>query len=411
MIGQTIFHYRVLERLGAGGMGVAARGERPRGPVVRLLGVAVVGLLSLAAPLLEAGERPNIILVFIDDMGWGDFSSFGNPLGPVTSNALLRELEYGKRNKREGILSVMRELDLHPEALRALCEAEIDAIERDLHRLVALQDRSVFALLRRHLCERVGEKQHTALLFLAAIYRQDRIAELGARLRELAGRRRQHAIVVEALDAVLGVEDKRRLMHLIEDPDVEATALAVTRAADVPSLEEAVRELQEDSEELTRRITGGLALAAGFEVAEDADVDAVEKVKHLAALPLFGGLTTRQLMDLSAVVKEHAFAPEATVVSKGEADDRLYLVIEGVVHIMRGDTLLAELGPGDFFGEIALFEGVARTADAVTRTRSRLLGLERRDMIRLIEDLPGIAISLLETQSRRVRELTDRLMV
>jgi CRP-like cAMP-binding protein len=116
-------------------------------------------------------------------------------------------------------------------------------------------------------------------------------------------------------------------------------------------------------------------------------------------------------MDLSAVVKESGFAADATVVSKGEADDCLYLVVEGVVHITRGDTLLAELGPGDFFGEIALFEGVARTATAVTRTRARLLGLERRDMIRLIEELPGIAISLLETQSRRVRELTDRLMV
>ena len=61
--------------------------------------------------------------------------------------------------------------------------------------------------------------------------------------------------------------------------------------------------------------------------------------------------------------------------------------------------------------QIALFEGVARTANAVTRSRARLLGLERRDMIRLIEDLPGIAISLLEIQSRRVRELTDRLTI
>jgi arylsulfatase A-like enzyme len=51
---------------------------RPRESVVRLLGVGIAALLSLAAPLLEAEDRPNIILVFIDDMGWGDFSSFGN---------------------------------------------------------------------------------------------------------------------------------------------------------------------------------------------------------------------------------------------------------------------------------------------------------------------------------------------
>ncbi len=332
-------------------------------------------------------------------------------LGPLSSNAMLRELAYGKRSKREGILSVMRELDIHPQALRSLYDAELDAVERDLARLVALGDRPAFSLLRRHLLERVREEQHTALLFLAAIYHEDRIALLSERLQELSGRRRQHAIVVEALDAVLSGDDKQRLMHLIEEPDVAAMAQIVIRRADVPSVEQAVRELLEDPEELTRRITGGLALAAGFEVAEDADVDAVEKIKHLAALPLFSGLTTRQLMDLSAVVKEHDFGPDATVVSKGEADDCLYLVVEGVVHIMRGDTLLAELGPGDFFGEIALFEGVARTANAVTRSRARLLGLERRDMIRLIEDLPGIAISLLEIQSRRVRELTDRLTI
>ncbi|MBW2360282.1 MAG: cyclic nucleotide-binding domain-containing protein [Deltaproteobacteria bacterium] len=332
-------------------------------------------------------------------------------LGPLSSNALLRELAYGKRSKREGILSVMRELDLHPEALRALYEAELDAVERDLARLVALEERPAFSLLRRHLCERVREEQHTALLFLAAIRREDRIAELGERLRELSGRRHQHAIVVEALDAVLAEDDKRRLMQLIEEPEVEAVAQAVIWRLDVPDVEEAVRELLEDPEELTRRITSGLALAAGFDVPQDAAVDAVEVVKHLAALPLFERLTTRQLMDLSAVVQEHGFAAGATVVSKGDADDCLYLVVEGVVHITRGDTLLAELGPGDFFGEIALFEGVARTANAVTRTRVRLLGLGRRDLIRLLEELPGIAISLLETQSRRVRELTDRLMV
>ena len=57
----------------------------------------------------------------------------------------------------------------------------------------------------------------------------------------------------------------------------------------------------------------------------------------------------------------------------------------------------------------ALFAGVARTANAVTRTQARLLGLERRDLIRLIEELPGIAITLLDAQSRRVQQLTGEL--
>jgi CRP-like cAMP-binding protein len=131
----------------------------------------------------------------------------------------------------------------------------------------------------------------------------------------------------------------------------------------------------------------------------------------LKKVSLFEDLAARQLMDLARVVKETRLDPDATVVHQGEYDDCLYLVVEGVVHIKRGDTLLTELGPGDFFGEIALLEGVARSADAVTRTRARLLGLERPDLMKLIDEHPGIAVSLLRTLSRRVRELTDRVIV
>ena len=65
-------------------------------------------------------------------------------------------------------------------------------------------------------------------------------------------------------------EDKARLMRLVEDPDIEATAQSVTERMAVPTLEHVVEALLADSDELTRRITNGLALAAGFEVAEDA---------------------------------------------------------------------------------------------------------------------------------------------
>ncbi len=116
-------------------------------------------------------------------------------------------------------------------------------------------------------------------------------------------------------------------------------------------------------------------------------------------------------MDLAEVVKERGLPRDTVVVHQGDYDDCLYLVLEGVVHVKRGETLLAEIGPGGFFGEIALFEGTARTATAVTGSRSRLLGLERSDLMQLIEEMPGIAICMLQTLSRRVRELTDRLIV
>lgn len=332
-------------------------------------------------------------------------------LGPLGSDALLRELAYGRRSKHLGILEVIRQMDVQAETLRVLYETELDAVERDLSCLLGLGERPAFALLRQRLEERVWEELHAALMLLASIRREERIAELGNRLRQARVGARQHAILLEALEALLPQEDRERLLPLLEDTDLGTTARRTVGAQPVPGVDEVLRVLQGDPEELTREIASGLPLAATSELEDHAEVNTVEKALHLRKLPIFSELTARQLMDLASHVREQLLTEGEVVVRQGEYDDCLYLVVEGVVQIMRGDAQLAEIGPGGFFGEIALFEGIARTATAVTRTRARLLGLERGDMIHLIEEMPGIAITLLETMSRRVRELTDRLVV
>lgn len=332
-------------------------------------------------------------------------------LGPMSSDTLLRELAYGGRSRRDGILEVMRELQTERETLRALYEREMDSVERDLLHVHALRERPVFALLRDRLEERVGEKLHTALLFLAAIRHEPSIAELGERLRDPSDESRRHAIVVEALEATLTAEDKARLIPIFEDGALSDKAARFAHGHPALSFDESLSELLKDADDLTRRIAAGLAVAAGFEVEDHDGVDAVEKMLHLKALPIFEGLTARQLMNLAGVVREEVVRAGELVVEQGDCDDRLFLVVEGVIHIVRGETLLAELGPGDFFGEIALFEGTARTATAIAQSRVRLLALERADLLTLMEEMPGIAVVLLQTLSRRVRELTDRLMV
>jgi len=158
-------------------------------------------------------------------------------------------------------------------------------------------------------------------------------------------------------------------------------------------------------------IATGLVAASGSSREVSDAVDAVEKMAHLKKVSLFAELSARELMDLARAVKEKRFEPEATIVREGEYDDCLYFVVEGVVQIIRGDTLLSELGANEFFGEIALLEGVARSANAVAGTRVRLLGLDRVELMKQIDERPAIAVCLLRTLSRRVRELTDRLVV
>jgi len=331
-------------------------------------------------------------------------------LGSISSTLLLRELSYGKRSKRDAVIEVMHELDLRPGELGDLYHIELDSVERDLGSLVALHDRPALALLRQRLSERVHETLHTALLLLAAIRKEGRIAGLGERLKEMTQLPRQRAIVIEALESLLPPSDRKDLLPLLEAID-SVDAGHDGRLSRAVGLEQTLRDLIEDPEELTRTIARGLLAAAERPTEEHGAVNVVEIMAHLKKVSLFEDLTARQLMELARAAKEDRVVPDTVVVQQGEYDDHFYLVIEGVIHIRRGDTLLTEIGPGQFFGEIALLEGGPRSADAITKTRVRLLRLERGELMRRIDENPEIAVGMLRHLARRVRALTDRVIV
>jgi len=130
---------------------------------------------------------------------------------------------------------------------------------------------------------------------------------------------------------------------------------------------------------------------------------------QLRSLPFFEALTTRQLVDLGQVVVEEEHAAGVCIAREGSFDDCLYLIVEGVVRVTRDSVALTELGPGSFFGEVAVFEGGSRSATVHAASHVRLLRLERADLIERMEQLPGLAISICQALSRRVRDLTERL--
>ncbi|MEE8469010.1 MAG: cyclic nucleotide-binding domain-containing protein, partial [Planctomycetota bacterium] len=108
-------------------------------------------------------------------------------------------------------------------------------------------------------------------------------------------------------------------------------------------------------------------------------------------------------------VHEETHPAETRVVREGDYDDCMYLIVEGMVRITKGETILATLGPKDFFGEMAVFEGDTRSATGISETEVRLLRLDRDDLLYLMEELPTIAIRICQTLSRRVRNTTDRV--
>ena len=341
-------------------------------------------------------------------------------LGSEVADVLLVELSFGKRRTRDAILPILRQLRVERATLRDLYERELESVRRKLIHRHALSQELAAAIVLQRLREGANEALHTALLLLAAIYNEDRIAELGERIKR-GGGAGVNAMLFEALDALLEPREKAELMPLMGDRPLElrARSAAASLGIPVPDVRQATLALLEESDELTRMLVAETLLEkiesedrlASSEDVEDHQgmLNPIEIALHLKSLPLFEELTTRQLMNLANEVREEQHAAGMLVFREGEPGDCLYLIVEGQVRVTRGETLLREQGPKSFFGEIAVLEGENRTATITTTTPVRFLRLDRDDLLRLMEELPAIAIGICQTLSRRISELTDRV--
>jgi CRP/FNR family transcriptional regulator, cyclic AMP receptor protein len=97
------------------------------------------------------------------------------------------------------------------------------------------------------------------------------------------------------------------------------------------------------------------------------------------------------------------------VIRQGEPGECMYVVLEGHADVVRehdgSDTHLATLGPGDFIGEMSLFERETRSATVRARGEVRMLTVDRRTLLGRIHEDPSLAMKVLERMSKRVREL------
>jgi CRP-like cAMP-binding protein len=101
------------------------------------------------------------------------------------------------------------------------------------------------------------------------------------------------------------------------------------------------------------------------------------------------------------------------VFRQGDPGECMYMIQEGVVVIVgRGgdrEVVLARLGAGDFFGEMALVDREPRSAEARAEGRVRLLTVDRKMFLRKVHEDPSLAFRILEKMSGRIRELNRRV--
>jgi CRP/FNR family cyclic AMP-dependent transcriptional regulator len=132
-------------------------------------------------------------------------------------------------------------------------------------------------------------------------------------------------------------------------------------------------------------------------------------LEHLAAVPLFRGLTTKELRDIAKATVELDIEEGKEFVTQGDVGREAFVIVEGKAEAFRNGKKIAELGPGDCVGELALLDHGPRTASVIAATPLTVLVLGPREFAGVLDEVPTLGHKLLEALAGRVRELDARI--
>jgi CRP/FNR family transcriptional regulator, cyclic AMP receptor protein len=135
---------------------------------------------------------------------------------------------------------------------------------------------------------------------------------------------------------------------------------------------------------------------------------------NLRSVPLFASLDSKATAELGEYLTIHDYPKSTTICREGDPGDAMYIIDVGKVRISVTDAdghavTLAELGPGDFFGEMSMLDGHARSANATATENARLAQLTRDDFLSFMRSDPRVALELLTALTGRLRRTDDLL--
>jgi CRP/FNR family transcriptional regulator, cyclic AMP receptor protein len=129
-------------------------------------------------------------------------------------------------------------------------------------------------------------------------------------------------------------------------------------------------------------------------------------VSRLAKVPLFSDCSQRDLQTIARVVREIPHPAGTVIAREGDPGVGLFILLDGTAEVSIGGRKKATLGPGEFFGEIALLDGGPRTATVMAKTDVNMLGLTEWVFRGLMSEHPTIALKTLQQMAGRLRVAT-----
>jgi CRP-like cAMP-binding protein len=135
---------------------------------------------------------------------------------------------------------------------------------------------------------------------------------------------------------------------------------------------------------------------------DDKRIDLVKRV------PLFADLDQRDLRELSETLKERTFPAGQALAEEGHGGVGFFIIEDGQARVTVGGQEVGRLGPGDYYGEIALIAETPRTATVTAETEVKALGLTSWEFRPLVESNASVAWKLLEALAKKLREAEHR---
>ena len=138
------------------------------------------------------------------------------------------------------------------------------------------------------------------------------------------------------------------------------------------------------------------------------------RTEALRAIPLFANLDEGDLSEIAGLLIERKFPRDAVIFEEGTLGDYMYLIQEGQVKVTKmsedgREKILEMFGPGDFFGDMSLFDREPRSASIKTTKACVLMALSRHDFLELLRQNPDVSMQVIQELSRRLRDADEQI--
>jgi putative iron-dependent peroxidase len=157
--------------------------------------------------------------------------------------------------------------------------------------------------------------------------------------------------------------------------------------------------------DFSRPVSGALYFAPPLTLLGLKEEPLHEREEILRRIPLFDGCSAHELRFIAARAESRDYAAGARLCVEGDPAERFFVILDGRAEATRDGSVLRSLGPGDFFGEIALIDNGPRTATVTASSPLRCLVVGSREFRDVLGQNANIAVRILDSVTRRLRAM------